>query len=200
MVAGPLLLRWGMAHFTWEDLANSPAVLATHVGTQRWPGPLLARVIEALDKLYDIASAAHSGTKRIVIWRAVNVARLRDIHWDNIGGCWSYEVQSAHAYHGMHVEHRRKHGDFDPMRIRLRATVKMDDVDWHETIRLHMENPGEREIRLKPGTMIDVDGGFYWAPYYRDWLPLNFRRSFRARVHELDRYGCWMPFTNRRRR
>lgn len=185
--------------WTWQDLVDPSALLARQ-DTRAGPGAMLMKTIEALDKLYAIALEADGGSKRIVIWRAINVARLRDIRWDNIGGCWSYEKQSAHAYHGMHVTHRRKHGDFDPLRIRLRASVKMDDVDWNETIPLHIEYPGEREIRLKPGAVIDVDGGYYWSAPDRDWLPLNFRRSFRARVHDLERYGCWAPYPPRQRR
>lgn len=179
---------------TWEALNDIHALLL-HAGVSSWPTEMITRSQNALVALRTaVAGARESG--RLVIYRAVNVSQLRQVKWDNIGRCWSYDEASAIAYFGMH----RVHGRIEPMRLRLRANASLTDIDWDATVHLNITNTREREVRLKPGTVVQIDGGVYFAANLRRWVPLQIKRSFRAHVHEYDSCDSWTPLPPRRKR
>ena len=183
---------------TWEDLRDI-ARLLEHFGAETWPKSMIDRSHSALLALRDAVEVARENDGRFALWRAVNVFQLRDVEWHNLGCCWTHAEQSAHAYYGTHPVHRQRHGDFEPMRLRLHATVALEDINWLDTVHLNVENPPEREVRLKPGAVIEVDGGLYFAVNLRRWEPIRIKKSFRARVHELDRGYGWTSLPRRKR-
>ena len=69
-----------------------------------------------------------------------------DNYNDGIGNCWSWSKGYGQAYNSDGGE-----------QIVFKGKVNVDSVDWASTIVLYYEFDNEREIRLKPNSIIEVD-------------------------------------------
>lgn len=88
----------------------------------------------------------------IEIWRAIGLLRGDALDKDDLGLSWTWDRKAAEAYNRPSSSDRIvvAHGE-----------VAKDDVDWPATFALNILLPTEREIRLSPGTdieLLDIDG------------------------------------------
>ena len=89
----------------------------------------------------------------IEVWRAIGLCEGESLDESGrLGVCWAWEEGAAEAY-GSPQEACNiviAHGE-----------VAKDDVDWPTTFALNILLPSEKEIRLDPGTdieLLDIDG------------------------------------------
>jgi hypothetical protein len=88
----------------------------------------------------------------IGVWRAIGLCEGESLDEDNLGLCWAWEKGAAEAY-----GRPQEAGNI----VVMHGEVAKDDVDWPTTFALNILLPNEKEIRLKPGTdieLLDVDG------------------------------------------
>ena len=65
---------------------------------------------------------------------------------NNVGGCWSYKVGGSESYCSMNG------GDI----IVMKGYIKVDDIDFVNTILLNFQYRDEHEIRVKPNAKVEL--------------------------------------------
>lgn len=71
---------------------------------------------------------------------------LVDFYNGNVGGCWTYKDGNAESYCSMNS------GDV----ITLKGFIRVDDIDFVQTIFLNIQYHSEHEIRVKPNAKIEL--------------------------------------------
>lgn len=96
-----------------------------------------------------VQAAQQSG--QILIYRGIIVSRPGEIHWDNIGACWSYRENIASAMHPPKIKPRAK-----ILHVKLHGWIKAEDVNWAQVLWQHVIYKDESEIRAEAGAIIHV--------------------------------------------
>lgn len=139
---------------------------------QRWVSDIAAqRSLEQVDRIE--REAEWLPDRRMVVWREMTVEKdwiengLRD---SSVGQCWSWDRNYAEAHQGKGFD------DPERMRVRLRAYVEPDDIDWIETIALNAAADytvgDEKEIRLFESACPEVVL-VEWATFSRGYSDEN---------------------------
>lgn len=88
----------------------------------------------------------------IEIWRAIGLQEGDALDEDDLGLSWTWERKAAEAYNRPSAAENI---------VVVHGEIAKDDVDWPETFALNILLPTEKEIRVSPGTdieLLDVDG------------------------------------------
>ncbi len=102
----------------------------------------------------------------IEIWRAIGLLRGDSLDEDDLGLSWTWDRKAAEAYNRPSSSDRI---------VVVRGEVAKDDVDWPSTFALNILLPTEREVRLSPGTdieLLDIDGMEVGRHVRANWLAL----------------------------
>jgi hypothetical protein len=87
----------------------------------------------------------------ITLYREVYATSPETIRTDKLGRFWTPDKKKAHSPHGY------LDGNAG-VPIVIQATARRSDVDEMETVATMRRYPGEREIRLAPGSSVTIQG------------------------------------------
>lgn len=130
-----------------------------------------ARADRLIAEDLDILSAQIDENGCLVVHRAMTVPRAwldRDPDPCGLGQYWAWSEDCAISHHGAGMIE-------DGIEVRLRGSVRMEDVDWTTTLALNAGDDyvtgTENEIRLRPGAAVALDRIEHRNDIFDDYQP-----------------------------
>jgi hypothetical protein len=93
----------------------------------------------------------------MTVWRAELHPKGQETNLSSTGSHWSWHADSAKVYDDENAEYFHK-GKEELVEVVLEADVKFKSIDWPYTVATNLILPNEREITVRPGSIVNVMG------------------------------------------
>ena len=119
------------------------------------------------DRFYDLQYTFEQLGASFEVFRVITVPGqdyeelLKAIQTNKVGEYWSWDENAAEAHWGTFSSGYQK--------ITLGAKVQQNQVNWEDTMIVNINSPEEKEIRLKEGTRVEING----VEFEGRWYPAN---------------------------